>query len=90
MHKQYKQYVYTVVVSMLIPTSAQTIEEMSRMKSEYEQFNRQQIQSQINSGELEGIGILGGLPQKVSMTPYILPAGLKKLENFGIFLEGFT
>ena len=74
MHKQYKQYVYTLVVNMLIPLGAQSVQELQRMKSEYDKLEQQRSQQQNDVSQKQYIDQTIGLPSQAKITPYILPS----------------
>lgn len=86
MYKLYKHYMYILIVNILIPVESQSLQDMQRMKSEYEKFLENQKQQQQNIGQMEIIDMQTGLPKKAKLTPYtpqIIIGKEKKLEHFG-------
>ena len=89
MNTKYKHIVYTLFVSLVIPTGAQTAQDLQRAKSEYEKLRSQQSQDQSGVKQLENVSPITGLPREAAITPYSLPyyeskeLAKKDLQHFG-------
>jgi len=86
MHKQYKQNVYIIVVSMLIPVGAQNIQDLQRAKADYEKFQQMESQQKTLENQIEKIDLQTGLPEKAEITPYFISPSLKlekDLKHYG-------
>jgi len=84
--KKYKQIVYTLLLSLMIPVNAQSLQELNRLKAEYEKSLQQQSQQQIPLEQLGGIDPNTGLPLTARVTPYTMQLTIKDkeiLEHFG-------
>ena len=63
---------YILFVGLLNLASAQTIQELQQLKSEYENAQQQQSQQQIGVDQLNNIDMQTGLPRQATVTPYIM------------------
>ena len=70
MNKHYKQYVYILLLSMLVSGRAQTIQDISRMKSEYEQAQALQYRLGGSSNQEVTLDPMTGMPRQISLIPY--------------------
>ena len=89
MNNKYKYYVYTLVVSMLIPVEAQSIQDLERMKTEYQKIQREQAQEDISMKPLGTIDSEARLPRQVEITPYIVPFSKKDKKPLKYFGHDF-
>ena len=64
---------YILFVGLLNLASAQTIQELQQLKSEYENAQQQQSQQQIGVDQLNNIDMQTGLPRQATVIPYIMP-----------------
>jgi len=72
MYKQYKHIVYVIVVSTLIPLEGQSVQDLQRMKSEYERMQELQSRQKIGLDQNEIIDPQTGLPGRAAVTPYLM------------------
>jgi len=65
------QIVYILLGVLFLPViSAQSIQDIQRLKSEYEKFQKGQKQLQLPTGVEQGIDPISGLPKEAQLTPY--------------------
>jgi len=86
MHKQYKHYVYILVLSLLIPVGAQTNQDIKRAQAEYEKFRQQQSKQRVTVDSQGNIDAMTDYPKRAELTRYILPDEYikeKDLNHFG-------
>ena len=83
MNNNYKQIVYMLFLSLLIPVRAQSVQELLKMRQEYEKYKQGQNQF-ISPTDIPTIDITTGLPANAIITPYA-PFGLStdKVKHFG-------
>jgi len=74
MINKYKHYVYYLVVSTTTLSFGQSIQELQKMKEEYEKFQKGQSQLQLPTTGSQGIDPTAGLPREAQIVPY-LPEG---------------
>ena len=74
MINKYKHFVYYFVVSTTTLSFGQSIQELQKMKEEYEKFQKGQNQSQLPTAGISEIDPATGLPRQVQIFPY-LPQG---------------
>ncbi|MBN4080869.1 SLBB domain-containing protein [Caldithrix abyssi] len=67
----YKHFVCTlVVIGFLQPVSSQSIQELQRLKAEYEKFQKEQRQ-QVGTTQMETVDLETGLPKQAIISPMI-------------------
>lgn len=66
---RHTQNVYKLLFLLIIPLSAQSVQELQRLKSEYEKFQKGQGKLQA-PGAVEEIDPETGLPRRAQITPY--------------------
>ena len=65
------QIVYILLSVLVLPVlSAQSIQELQRLKADYEKFQKGQNQPQLPTGVDGGIDPTTGLPRQAQITPY--------------------
>jgi len=70
MINRYKYYVYTLVVSAVTLSFGQSIQEIQKMRAEYEKFQKGQSQLQVPIPGSQGVDEVGGLPRQAQIIPY--------------------
>ena len=81
---------YILLGVLFLPViSAQSIQDIQRLKSEYEKFQKGQKQLQLPTGVEQGIDPISGLPKEAQLTPYRFEGDLMEgteeegLKHFG-------
>ena len=86
---KHTQIVYILLSVLVLPVlSAQSIQELQRLKAEYEKFQKGQTQLQLPTGVGGGIDPTTGLPRQATITPFIpeeevAPIESATLKHFG-------
>jgi protein involved in polysaccharide export with SLBB domain len=70
MINKYKQIVYVLFVSAFALGHGQSIQELQKLKGDYEKFQKGQKQLQLPTGFDPGVDPLTGLPREAQLTPY--------------------
>ena len=70
MINKYKQIMYVLLVSVFALGYGQSIQELQRLKAEYEKFQKGQKQVQLPTGVDGGIDPVTSLPREAQITPY--------------------
>jgi protein involved in polysaccharide export with SLBB domain len=89
MINKYKHIVYVLFVSAFALGYGQSIQELQRLKAEYEKFQKGQKQLQLPTGVDTSVDPVTGLPKEAQLIPYQLDDGLldekedERLKHFG-------
>lgn len=79
---KHTQIVYILLSVLALPIlSAQSIQELQRLKTEYEKFQKVQTQLQLPTGVDGGGDPTTGLPRKATITPFIPDADVAPIES---------
>ena len=70
MINKYKQIVYILFVSAFALGYGQSIQELRKLKTEYEKFQKGQTQLQLSTGVDEGVDPITGLSRQAQIVPY--------------------
>ena len=71
MHTSYKQFVYTLLfLTSFSQVFSQSVQELQKMKAEYEKFQKGQSQIQMPTDVGQQIDPQTGLPKLAEITPY--------------------
>jgi protein involved in polysaccharide export with SLBB domain len=76
MINKYKQIVYVLFVSAFALGYGQSIQELQKLKGDYEKLQKGQKQLQLPPGGDPGVDPLTGLPKEAQLTPYQLERDL--------------
>ncbi|MBT3675430.1 MAG: polysaccharide biosynthesis/export family protein, partial [Candidatus Marinimicrobia bacterium] len=85
------QIVYILLGVLFLPViSAQSIQDIQRLKSEYEKFQKGQKQLQLPTGVEQGIDPISGLPKEAQLTPYRFEGDImEEIEEEGLKHFGY-
>ena len=87
---KHTQIVYILLSVMFIPVlSAQSIQELQRLKTEYEKFQKAQKQLELPTGVDGGVDRTTGLPRQAQISPYQPIEIAEKLEETGLEHFGY-
>ncbi len=68
---KYTHYVYVLFVSVFALGYGQSIQELQKLKGDYEKFQKGQKQLQLPTAGVDlGVDPLTGLPREAQLTPY--------------------
>ncbi|SVA64236.1 uncharacterized protein METZ01_LOCUS117090, partial [marine metagenome] len=84
MINKYKHFVYYFVVSTTTLSFGQSIQELQKMKEEYEKFQKGQTEFQLPRTDIPEIDPTTGLPSQAQIVPYI-PEGVALEEGTRYF-----
>jgi protein involved in polysaccharide export with SLBB domain len=87
MINKYKHIVYVLFVSVFALGYGQSIQELQKLKGDYEKLQKGQMQLQLPMGADQGIDPVTGLPKKAQFTPYEFEGDIEMedegLKHFG-------
>ncbi|MBT4662829.1 MAG: hypothetical protein HOC18_13125, partial [Candidatus Marinimicrobia bacterium] len=89
MINKYKHIVYVLFVSAFVLGYGQSIQELQKLKGDYEKFQKGQNQLQLPTAIDRGVDPTAGLPRQAQITPY-QPMGVDEImENEGLEYFGY-
>ena len=89
MISKYKQIVYVLFVSAFALGHGQSIQELQKLKAEYEKFQKGQTQLQIPTAVEGDIDPTTGLPRQAQILPYQPIESAEELEEVGLQHFGY-